>query len=800
MSRISTKELINKIPLKEEVESIDIVVSFLKHSGLKSLYAWFDYWKDNNIPVRIITSTYLSLTEPAALYELNHYFPGNVRVYNGSAPSFHPKAYFFKMKNKQDSHVFVGSSNLSEPGLVDGVEWNYRIDYSIDSQSYEELTIEFEKIYNDQCIIATEEVIDQYTKLYSENKHIQSIMNKHYASIITPNQVVGSSAIMPNGAQLEALYKLGKTREEGFDKALIVLATGVGKTFLSAFDSYSKHFKKILFVAHRKEILVQSEKTFKNIHTSKSSSFIGDGEFDISGDMVFASVFSLSSKVQELDPNHFDYIVIDEVHHAAAKSYENVLKHFTPKFFLGLTATPHRLDGQDILRLFDYNLIHEVNIFEAINRDLLVPIDYRGIFDGTVDYSLIKYRGNRYDEERLSLELMTQKRADLIFEHYSKHNIHKTLAFCSSLKHANYMADYFNKNNVKSVVVGSDSSLDHHMDRFEAIQSLANNSLANNVKVIFSVDIFNEGLDLPQIDSILLLRPTESPVVFTQQIGRGLRKYEMKKKCLVLDFIGNYKRLDQIPRLLNIPIERFGSLSKAIENYEAPLLSNIEFEMNVINIMDSYLKNNLKLESRVEEIIRELYWKYRKDKPLTRVEFFTNLSIDEYLLIKKYAKHNPFKDYVKFLISIENNYEINLSKHEQEFIIDIENTSMTKLYKIPVLKSLIERSRLKPSVALTKIQSDFKEFYSSPSNFIDIANQKNRDDAITISNKQARLIISNPINYLTHQSKFLKYDKSFNELVLTLDQDSYSNIHLIQQLSDVIEFRRIEYHAIRLSN
>jgi superfamily II DNA or RNA helicase/HKD family nuclease len=800
MSRISTKELINKIPLKEEVESIDIVVSFLKHSGLKSLYAWFDYWKDNNIPVRIVTSTYLSLTEPAALYELNHYFPGNVRIYNGNAPSFHPKAYFFKMKNKLDSHVFIGSSNMSEPGLVDGVEWNYRIDYSIDAQSYEELTIEFENIYKEQCIMATDEVIDKYSKLYSENKHMQSIMNKHYSSIIASNKVDGSPTIIPNGAQLEALYKLRKTREEGFDKALIVLATGVGKTFLSAFDSYSNQFRKILFVAHRKEILIQSEKTYKNIHTLKSSSFIGDGEFNLSGDMVFASVFSLSSKVKEIDPNHFDYIVIDEVHHAAAKSYEKVLKHFTPKFFLGLTATPHRLDGQDILQLFDYNLIHEVNIFEAINRDLLVPIDYRGIYDDTVKYELIHYRNGKYDEEDLSLKLMVEDRADLIFKHYSKHNIHKTLAFCSSLKHANYMADYFNNKDVKSVVVGSDSSLEHHMDRFEAIQSLANDSSSDNVKVIFSVDIFNEGLDLPQIDSILLLRPTESPVVFTQQIGRGLRKHNLKKKCLVLDFIGNYKRLDQIPRLLNIPIERFGSISKAMENYEPPLLSNIEFEMNVINIMDSYLKNTLKLEIKVDELIKELYRKYRKDKPLTRVEFFTNLSIDEYILIKKYSKHNPFKDYLKFLLTVETNIETNISGHELEFINELENTPMTRLYKIPVLESLVESGRLKSSVALAEIQYNFKEFYSSPINHLDIANQKNRTDAITISNKQARLILSNPINYLTQDSKFLKYDKSFNELVLILDQDSFSNIHLVQQLIDVLEFRRMEYHAIRLSS
>jgi superfamily II DNA or RNA helicase/HKD family nuclease len=799
MSRVSTKELISKIPLKEEVESIDIVVSFLKHSGLKSLYAWFDYWKEHNIPVRIVTSTYLSLTDPAALYELNHYFPGHVKIYNGSAPSFHPKAYFFNMKNKQDSHVFIGSSNMSEPGLIHGVEWNYRIDYSVDSQSFEELSVEFDKIYNDQCIIASEEIINNYSKLYSENKRIQSMINKHYSSLSKSNSLSDSSIIIPNGAQLEALYKLRKTRFDGFDKALVVLATGVGKTFLSAIDSNNSEFKKILFVAHRKEILMQSEKAFKTIHSFKSTSFIVDGEIDLSGDIVFASVFSLSSRIKDFDPTYFDYIVIDEVHHAAAKSYSKVLDYFTPKFSLGLTATPYRLDGQDILKLFDYNLIHEVNIFEAINRDLLVPIDYRGIYDGTVDYEMINYRRNKYDEESLSLALMSKNRADLIFEHYLKHNINKTLAFCSSLKHANYMADYFNKNNVKSVVVGSDSSLEYYMDRFQAISNFTNTDAIDEIKVIFSVDMFNEGLDLPVIDSILLLRPTESPVIFTQQIGRGLRKHNFKKKCLVLDFIGNYKRLDFIPKLLNIPLDPSSNFGKSLELFEPPLLSNIEFEMNVINILDEYLKNNLSSKILIENFIKDLYWKYRKDKPMSRVEFFLSLSIDEYLVIKKYSDKNPFRDYIRFLSGIENNFDLALTEHDLLFISEIEKTSMTKLYKIPVLNSLISIDSIKQCVSINEIQKEFVTFYKSPRNLDDINGQKNFKDVTTESKKQVDLIIRNPINYLTTDSKFLHFDKESNLLVLNLEINSYKNMDLINQLNDVIEFRKIEFQAIRLS-
>lgn len=801
MSKVSTRMLIDKLPLKEEVSRVDIIVAFLKYSGLRSLYPWLHYWKDNHIPVRIITSTYLSLTEPAALYELNYFFPDNVRIYNGAAPTFHPKAYFFHMNQANQSHIFVGSSNLSQPGLCEGVEWNYRIDYAADQKSFLELTHEFERIFNHHCKVADQDVIDGYSKQFKENAHIRKIMNEHYLSLMADHGEHHTKVLVPNSAQLETLFKLKQTRADGYQKALVVLATGVGKTFLSAVDSYDFKGKKILYVAHRKEILSQAENTFKTIHTHKSTSLYVDGIRDLSGDIVFASVYALTAISQHFKPNYFDYIIVDEVHHATARSYATLFAYFQPQFMLGITATPYRLDGQDVLQLFDYNVVNEVNLFEAINRDLLVPMDYRGIYDGTVNYELVAMKGKYYESESLSLALMTKQRADLVLMHYRRFNVKKTVGFCSSLKHAEYMATYFNENGIRAVVVGSNRELVHYYDRKAAIEDFHSNASDEAVKVIFTVDMLSEGVDIPAIDSILLLRPTESLVVFVQQIGRGLRRHRDKQKCLILDFIGNYKRLDLIPALFATKkVTKHRSSSEMLHNIAVPLLSNIEFEFEVLNIMDAFLKSKLKQNEFHQNLVIETYKTYRKNQPLSRVEYFTQLSMLEYQNIKSHPESNPFKNFIKFLKHIEANYQSDLTLEQLEFINEIETTSMTRLYKIPVLSTLVSANKLVRAVELTTIQQSFHAFYQDEMNMIDVLHQKNRNDVINVGANQQKIIISNPIKYLVEKSRFLSYDTEARRLHLHLDTNSHNEAELIHHIVDVLQFKKMEYQVMRLSH
>lgn len=331
----------------------------------------------------------------------------------------------------------------------------------------------------------------------------------------------------PKGAQIEALYELENSREEGFDKGLVVAATGVGKTYLAAFDS--KSAKRVLFVAHREEIIKQAAISFKNVRQSDDIGFFYNNSKDKDCSMIFALVQTLG-KDEYLNENYFkrdyfDHIVIDEFHHAVSNNYKKIIDYFKPKFLLGLTATPERLDSKDVFALCDYNTVYEIRLSDAINKGYLVPFRYYGIYDETVNYEDVEFKNGKYNDKALEEALMLNKRGELILNHYRKYNSKRALGFCTSKKHAEYMAKYFCENGIDSVAVYSGENGEYSDERSEALNKLTN----GEIKVIFSVDMFNEGLDIPAIDMVMFLRATQSPTVFLQQLGRGLRKHKDKK-------------------------------------------------------------------------------------------------------------------------------------------------------------------------------------------------------------------------------------------------------------------------------
>jgi len=385
----------------------------------------------------------------------------------------------------------------------------------------------------------------------------------------------------PKGAQIEALYELKKCREEGWNKGLVVAATGIGKTYLAAFDSIGFH--KVLFVAHREEILNQAKTSFENIRPNIKTGLFSGKNKEINKDVLFATVQTLGQKKYLCDEyfkkDEFDYIIIDEFHHAAAGNYGNILEYFTPKFLLGLTATPERMDNKDVFALCDYNIVYEVRLKGAIDKGWLVPFRFYGVFDDT-DYEKISFRNGRYDEVELERALMINKRADLILKHYKKYNSRRALGFCASRKHAEYMSKYFNENGIKACAVVSGEQTKFTMERCDAVDKLRK----AEINIIFSVDMFNEGLDIPEIDMILFLRPTESPTIFLQQLGRGLRKYKNKKYVNILDFIGNYKKANLIPFFLSgdlndIAVKVKGGKLPKEEEYPDDSIVDFDFEI-----------------------------------------------------------------------------------------------------------------------------------------------------------------------------------------------------------------------------
>lgn len=528
-----------------QADEIDFTVAFIKATGLRLLLpdlqvALTPGGNSTRQParLRVMTSDYLDVTDPEALRHLMllQEQGAQVRVFEARGGSFHMKAYLFAHFN-QDSRLhgtaFIGSSNISRTALTDGLEWNYRVDYPADD-GFLEARNRFEAVFHDPRTVAlTDAWIDAY-----EARRVAPLR------VISPGSDEVEAAPVPTAIQVEALNALDLTREAGFRRGLVVLATGLGKTWLAAFDAQQMGARRVLFVAHREEILNQAAETFLRIRPRARVGFYMGQLRDTQVDVLCASVQTLgrAAHLSRFAPQHFDYLVIDEFHHAAAPTYRHLLKYFAPQFLLGLTATPDRTDQSDILSLCDDNLVYNCSLFAGITAGLLAPFHYFGIWDESVNYKEIPWRNGRFDPTELSNKLATLARARHALKQWRAKAQQRTLAFCVSIRHAEYMAEQFRKEGVAAVAVYSGSA----MSRGDSLLQLSEGRL----QVIFSVDLFSEGVDLPSIDTVLMLRPTESKVLFLQQLGRGLRRFEGKEKLVVLDFIGNHNSFLHKPQAL----------------------------------------------------------------------------------------------------------------------------------------------------------------------------------------------------------------------------------------------------------
>ena len=526
-------------------DEIDFTVAFIKTSGLRlllpDLHVALVPGGDSTrqaARVRVVTSDYLDVTDPDALrlLMLLQAQGAQVRVFETAGTSFHMKAYLFAhFSNDHLLHgtAFIGSSNISRQALTDGLEWNYRVDYPADD-GFLEARHRFEAVFSDaRSVPLTDAWIDAY-----EARRVVP------PRAVAPGSDEKEAAPDPTPVQVDALQALSETRDAGYQRGLVVLATGLGKTWLAAFDAQQMGARRVLFVAHREEILNQAAETFLRIRPRARVGFYMGQVRDVQVDILCASIQTLgrAAHLNRFAPQHFDYIVVDEFHHAAAPTYRQLLTHFAPQFLIGLTATPDRTDQSDILSLCDDNLVYSCNLFAGITAGLLAPFHYFGIWDESVNYGEIPWRNGRFDPEQLTHKLATLARARHALRQWREKAQRRTLAFCVSVRHAEYMAAQFRKDGIEAAAVYAGSE----MSRGDALAQLSEGRL----QVIFSVDLFSEGVDLPSIDTVLMLRPTESKILFLQQLGRGLRRFEGKEKLVVLDFIGNHHSFLHKPQAL----------------------------------------------------------------------------------------------------------------------------------------------------------------------------------------------------------------------------------------------------------
>lgn len=523
----------------ESADSVDLLCAFIRWTGIRLLEPALEALKARGGNLRVITTTYMGATERRAIDELVNRYGAEVKIsYETQSTRLHAKAWLFH-RNSGFSTAYVGSSNLSQAAMLDGLEWNVRLSNIGTPALLQKFAITFDSYWEQRAF-------QPYDPETDADKLDAALLRNGGKQTSAPSGYTGLE-VEPYLHQVEMLEDLEAERTKGFHRNLLVAATGTGKTVIAALD-YKRLCEaagkdlSLLFIAHRKEILQQSMTTYRNVMQGGSFGelFVGKHKPQ-QWKHVFASVQSLSAKkLGKLDPDRFDVVVVDEFHHSAAKTYRMLIDHLTPQEFLGLTATPERGDGVHVAdEFFDGRTASELRLWDALDADLLVPFHYFGVSDD-VDLSSLDWKRGSYDLQQLS-ELYTNndlRAAKIIKELQDKvtSTEHmRAIGFCVSVQHAHYMAKVFNNAGIKSVAVSGVTDDD---ERALALKQLRK----REINCIFAVDLFNEGLDLPQVDTILLLRPTQSATIFMQQLGRGLRRAKDKSVLTVLDFIGQQHR------------------------------------------------------------------------------------------------------------------------------------------------------------------------------------------------------------------------------------------------------------------
>lgn len=706
-----------------------IAVSFGMRSGVELLGPAIGEALRRKAEIRLLTSDYLDITEPEALEELLA-LPGalDLRLYHEPGRSFHAKCYIFEHEDGRHA-AFVGSSNLSSSALRDGIEWNYLVRETDDGWSIWDLLRRFEALFGSEF---TQPVTPEFIAAYRARRQPRPMREEPGFEAVARPQ--------PNAAQREALSELARLRAEGERKALVIAATGVGKTYLAAFDSLG--FARVLFLAHREELLAQARASFTRVRPEATTGLYGAGQHDTDAELLFASVATLSrpEHLARFAPDRFDYIVVDEAHHAAARSYHAILQYFKPRFLLGLTATPYRADNRDVFAICDGNVAYRVTFMEAIALGWLCPFQYWGIHDQT-NFTDVPWRNGHYDEEALSNAVGTRERADAILKAFNEHASRMAIGFCVSIRHARFMADYFSAHSIPAEAAYAGPGAP---DRAAVLERLRTGDL----RVVFAVDLFNEGLDVPAIDLVMFLRPTESVTVFLQQLGRGLRLSPDKPFLTVLDFIGNYKRAHyKAPLILGLVEDEPDrtAVARVLREHQAGAVAlppgvAVHFDLKVVELMQEMAAPGEPRRERLVAAYRDV------EQVLGRRPRMLELQLQGRYEVKPYRQE--FRSWFGFLGAIN---ALSLEERELEqqvgaFLAELERTPMTRSYKMVVLEAFVQLGGLAAPVSVDALVTAFRTFFlTSPRHMRDLAGTPIAELSAVPDKELRAYVIRNPL-------------------------------------------------------
>ncbi|MBR5387281.1 MAG: DUF3427 domain-containing protein [Clostridiales bacterium] len=626
--------------------SFSFSVSFIKKAGLKLISANIEAALARGAKGKLITSTYQNFTDIESLeyfLSLQSRFPGCFESHldkdcfidnSGNKVGFHTKGYLFEFADHRE--LLIGSSNITLFALLKNVEWDVSV---INDDVYSSVSAEFAALWDKTYPLSSELISEYRTRLFFSIDR----WDMDYS--------IANADVKPNYMQRRALKELNRVRATGASKALICAAAGSGKTYLAAFDARNFNPERLLYIVQEGSILMKSYETFQRVFGSDKKYGIYNMEYkELDAEFLFSTNVTMANSLELFDKHAFDYIIIDECHHSTASTYRKIMEYFEPQFYLGITATPERMDGEDVFAMFDENIPFELRLRDAIVNDLVVPFKYYGIRDELIEYGVQETKGHRFVEQ-----FSDEQHCDFIYEQIEKHRIQggqklKALAFCRDISHAIRMSQAMEKYYKTQYLTGKNSI----GERMRAYQDLQDED--GNIEILFTVDILNEGVDIPGVNMVLFLRPTDSQTIFIQQLGRGLRKYENKDYVTVLDFIGNdYKRSVQIAFAL-------GGLSENFVVEKQLLASLVQDDFKAVGLFDYGVEIHIDDLSKKEIISFIDEVNFNTQKYLSR----------DYESFKKYIGS---ADYPRHIDYLNNDYAPNLIRFMQSKISGKKNMS-----------------------------------------------------------------------------------------------------------------------------
>ena len=677
------------VSIEEELrrcEEFFISVAFITKSGITPLLQTLKDLEQRNIPGKILTTNYLMFSEPEALEKLAGLKNIELKMFVASSETggFHTKGYIFR--EEEIYRIIIGSSNMTLSAITRNKEWNTKIVSTEQGELTQAVLQEFDELWKDEHSLAFEDFIDSYRQEYLNEK----IIRKQKQQAVSEQVVeLENYRLKPNKMQVAFVKNVMEMRAQHIDRALLLSSTGTGKSLASAFMLREMGTKRALLVVHREQIAKQTMKSYKRVFgSSRTYGLLSGNSREFGSDFLFATMQMLSKEdiLSHYSPEDFDVIILDECHHVGAESYQKIMRYFKPKFWLGMTASPDT-NQYDIYSIFDHHIAYEIRLQQALEEDLLCPFHYFGITD-------LEINGEVFDDNagvKNFSNLISDARVDYVIDKANYYGFSgdrvKGLIFCSRKDEAKELSNKFNERGLRTEVLTGE---DNQVRRESVIARLTNDEDGEDqLDYIFTVDIFNEGVDIPEINQVIMLRPTQSPVVFIQQLGRGLRKYEGKEYVVILDFIGNYMNNFMIP----IALSGDRSYNKdAMRRYiregarVIPGSSTIHFDeiskKRIYASIDTARTNDMKL---LRESYRTL--KYKLGRIPTMQDFKKFGSVDVTKIFEKCGSYH------NFLKKYETEYHVHLTNQE-EIIIEYFSKKLIaykRIHELEMLRMLISR-------------------------------------------------------------------------------------------------------------